>query len=245
MASLMIDSLVEPAGSHCLSDGRAAQGGIPANSAGRFSRAAVTIRPTSGATLALRSACREQNSPSGRIPKEPGPRVRPVSLPTGKRAANFPPFRPNCRQTVPKSATIGGCSGKIPYAVEQGDYSAHQGSNVPCSADNKDNSRPPNRGNYGIRPQRTGPKASDRTLSSGDAHRPACRRSRAKPVDLEVVPLRLSGDRGLNGFDELDCCPEKTAGARANRSRPRDRGRDRAGQSMSRGRDCSSRRNYA
>src|SRR5208337_599290 len=42
---------------------------------------------------------------------------------------------------APKSPMILGGSGKIPYRSEQGVYFAQQGIKVPCSAENRDNSR--------------------------------------------------------------------------------------------------------
>jgi hypothetical protein len=50
-------------------------------------------------------------------------------------------FSANFGKTVAKSATISADSGNIPYASEQRHCLADQGIEVPCSADNRDNSR--------------------------------------------------------------------------------------------------------
>ena len=58
-----------------------------------------------------------------------------------EKCSEFPAFRPIRGTTVPKSPRIGGRSGTIPYAAEQGDFSAHQGNKVPCSAESRDIAR--------------------------------------------------------------------------------------------------------
>jgi hypothetical protein len=71
---------------------------------------------------------------------DPG-RARQTSLPTGKNAGNFSHFGRFGQEPFRKAQRFETVPGIIPYAGEQGIFSAYQGIKVPCSAEHRDISR--------------------------------------------------------------------------------------------------------
>jgi len=75
-------------------------------------------------------------------PRKPG-RARADFPGNREQNSEISSFLTKFGKTAPKSPMILGCSKKIPYASEQGIFSAEQGIKVPCSAENREISRRP------------------------------------------------------------------------------------------------------